>query len=149
VDKGSYHRTHSAYAVSALHESLRIVLADGLAKRAHAYRTHEAVLRAALEAMGCEVTSNMTSLVVLNLPPALAGREMELVQNCRARDFGIWPTLSAPVQVRIGILNLLDRGVITKIVRLFAEALEELGGEVDHDSVTAILDSRYGTCVAA
>ena len=64
----------------------------------------------ALEAMGCEVTSNMTSLVVLNLPPALAGREMELVQNCRARDFGIWPTLSAPVQVRIGILNLLDRG---------------------------------------
>lgn len=149
VDKGSYHRTHSAYAVSALHESLRIVLADGLAKRAHAYRTHEAVLREALGAMGCEVTSNMTSLVVLNLPPALAGREMELVQNCRARDFGIWPTLSAPVQVRIGILNLLDRGVITKIVRLFAEALEELGGEVDHDSVTAILDSRYGTCVAA
>ncbi len=151
VDKGSYHRTHSAYAVSALHESLRIVLADGLAKRAHAYRTHEAVLREALQAMGCEVTSNMTSLVVLNLPPALAGgREMELVQNCRARDFGIWPTLSAPpVQVRIGILNLLDRGVITRIVRLFAEALEELGGEVDHDSVTTILDSRYGTCVAA
>ena len=39
--------------------------------------------------MGCEVTSNMTSLVVLNLPGALKGREMELVQNCRAQGFGI------------------------------------------------------------
>lgn len=149
VDKGSYHRTHSAYAVSAFHESLRLALQDGLAKRAHSYRTHEAVLREALTAMGCEVTSNMTSLVVLNLPPALAGREMELVQNCRAQGFGIWPTLSAPVQVRIGILNLLDRGVITKIVHLFADAMRDLGAEVDGASITAILDTRYGTSVAA
>ncbi|MBO9465061.1 alanine--glyoxylate aminotransferase family protein [Tropicibacter sp. R15_0] len=149
VDKGSYHRTHSAYAVSAFHESLRLALQDGLAKRAHSYRTHEAVLREALTAMGCEVTSNMTSLVVLNLPPALAGREMELVQNCRAQGFGIWPTLSEPVQVRIGILNLLDRGVITKIVHLFADAMRDLGAEVDDASITTILDTRYGTSVAA
>ena len=149
VEKGTYHRTHSAYAVSAFHESLRLALQEGLAKRARLYRTHEAVLREALTAMGCEVTSNMTSLVVLNLPPALAGREMELVQNCRAQGFGIWPTLSAPVQVRIGILNLLDRGVITKIVRLFAEAMRDLGAEVDQGNIDALLDSRYGTCVAA
>ncbi len=149
VEKGSYHRTHSAYAVSAFHESLRLALAETLAKRAHAYRTHEAVLREALTAMGCEVTSNMTSLVVLNLPPSLAGREMELVQNCRAQGFGIWPTLSEPVQVRIGILNLLDRGVITRIVRLFAEAMHNLGADVDQANIDAILDSRYGTCVAA
>ncbi|SMX27742.1 Purine catabolism protein PucG [Pelagimonas phthalicica] len=149
VDKGSYHRTHSAYAVSAFHESLRLALQDGLAKRAHSYRTHEAVLREALTAMGCEVTSNMTSLVVLNLPPALAGREMELVQNCRAQGFGIWPTLSEPVQVRIGILNLLDRGVISKIVHLFADAMRDLGAEVDGASIAAILDTRYGTSVAA
>ena len=77
----------------------------------------------AVEMMGCEVTSNMTSLVVLNLPPDFAGREMELVQACRAQNFGIWPTLSAPVQVRIGILNQLSSNAISDIAVRFAEAM--------------------------
>ncbi|MFY2824496.1 aminotransferase [Ruegeria sp. MALMAid1280] len=149
VEKGTYHRTHSGYAVAAFHESLRLTLAEGLAKRSASYRTHEKVLRDAVAAMGCEVTSDMPSLVVLNLPPELAGREMELVQNCRARGFGIWPTLSAPVQVRIGILNQLNRQAVSRIVRLFAEALRELGAEVDRDAIEALLESRYGTSIAA
>ena len=91
----------------------------------------------------------MPSLVVLNLPPELAGREMELVQNCRARGFGIWPTLSAPVQVRIGILNQLNRQAVSRIVRLFAEAMRELGGNVDFEEIEALLESRYGTSIAA
>ena len=94
VEKGTYHRTHSAYAIAAFHEALRITLSQGLAARAADYVYHENALRAAVEAMGCEVTSNMTSLIVLNLPKDLAGREMELVQHCRAQNFGIWPTLS-------------------------------------------------------
>jgi len=49
-----------------------------------------------VEAMGCEVTSNMSSLVVLNLPGKLAGKEKDLVAGCRAHGFGIWPTLSEP-----------------------------------------------------
>ncbi|WP_420583695.1 aminotransferase [Ruegeria sp.] len=149
AEKGTYHRTHSGYAVAAFHEALRLTLQEGLAKRAAAYRTHEKVLRDAVIEMGCHVTSDMPSLIVLNLPPELAGREMELVQNCRARGFGIWPTLSAPVQVRIGILNQLNREAVSRIVRLFADAIRELGGQVDADAIEALLESRYGTSIAA
>ncbi len=149
VEKGTYHRTHSGYAVAAFHESLRLTLQETLAARADAYRTHEAALREAVAAMGCEVTSNMTSLVVLNLPGALAGREMELVQNCRAEGFGIWPTLSAPVQVRIGILNQLNPTAIREIVRRFADAMRALGAEVDHAAIDGILDKHYAPAIAA
>ncbi|WP_425037281.1 aminotransferase class V-fold PLP-dependent enzyme [Primorskyibacter sp. S187A] len=149
VEKGVYHRTHSAYAVSAFHEALRINLADGLTQRAQDYVFHEKALRDAVTTMGCEVTSNMTSLVVLNLPPAFAGREMELVQNCRASGFGIWPTLSAPVQVRIGILNLLTQAAITEIVTKFAEAMNDLGAEVDINAITAQLETHYHSRIAA
>lgn len=139
VEKGTYHRTHSGYAVAAFHESLRLTLQEGLATRAAKYRRYEAALREAVTAMGCEVTSNMTSLVVLNLPPNLAGREMELVQNCRAQGFGIWPTLSAPVQVRIGILNQLTDAAIEDIVGRFAAAMREMGGTVDQTAIDAAL----------
>ena len=44
---------------------------------------HEKALRRAAEAMGCDVTSNTTSLIVLNLPGKLAGKEKELVAGCR------------------------------------------------------------------
>lgn len=149
MDKGTYHRTHSAYAVAAFHEALRITLQQGVANRAKDYAYHEAALRRAVEALGCEVTSNMTSLVVLNLPGDLRGREMELVQNCRARNFGIWPTLSAPVQVRIGILNLLSRAAVTDIVTRFAEAIRELGGAGDEATALAALDAHYDNAIAA
>jgi hypothetical protein len=99
--------------------------------------------------MGCEVTSNMTSLIVLNLPKDLAGREMELVQHCRAQNFGIWPTLSEPVQVRIGILNLLTRDSVTEIVNRFAQAIRDLGGNVDEDLVHETLTTSYERAVAA
>ncbi len=149
VEKGTYHRTHSAYAVSAFHEALRICLQQTISQRAADYSFHEAALREAVQAMGCEVTSNMPSLVVLNLPEALAGREMELVQHCRAQNFGIWPTLSEPVQVRIGILNLLSEAAITDIVRRFAVALRELGGDVNQAQVDAVLQRHYGRAIAA
>lgn len=149
VEKGAYHRTHSAYAVSAFHEALRINLAEGLSRRAQDYAFHEQALREAVSAMGCEVTSNMTSLVVLNLPPSLAGREMELVQNCRADGFGIWPTLSAPVQVRIGILNLLSQSAITEIVTRFAQAMTDLGADLDIDTILAGLNDHYQSRIAA
>lgn len=149
VEKGTYHRTHSAYAVAAFHEALRLTLEEGRAARAASYALYEAALRDAVEAMGCEVTSNMTSLVVLNLPGDLAGREMELVQACRAEGFGIWPTLSQPVQVRIGILNQLSVAAVTDIVMRFAEAVRKLGGDVDFDTIQARLDSRFKTAFAA
>ncbi|MEM1076000.1 MAG: aminotransferase [Pseudomonadota bacterium] len=149
VGKGTYHRTHSAYAVSAFHEALRICLQQGIAERASDYIFHEAVLRDSVEAMGCTVTSNMPSLIVLNLPDALAGREMELVQHCRAQNFGIWPTLSEPVQVRIGILNLLTEAAISDIVNRFAEALRDLGASVDQNQLDGIINQHYGASVAA
>ena len=149
VEKGTYHRTHSAYAVAAFHESLRIALAQGVAQRAEEYAYHEAALRAAVQAMGCNVTSNMTSLVVLNLPGDLAGREMELVQACRSQGFGIWPTLSEPVQIRIGILNLLNRTAITDIVTRFGDAIRALGGTVDQTAVDDALAGHYAKAIAA
>lgn len=146
---GVYHRTHSAYAVSAFHEALRITLQQTVAERAKQYAFHEAALRDAVTAMGCKVTSNMTSLVVLNLPDGLAGREKELVQSARSKGFGIWPTLSEPVQVRIGILNLLNQRAVTEIVERFADELTAMGANIDMETVRAGLDRHYKTAVAA
>lgn len=149
VEKGGYHRTHSGYAVAAFHEALRITLQHGLAQRASDYIFHERALREAVTAMGCTVTSNMTSLVVLNLPENMSGREMELVQMCREDGFGIWPTLSAPVQVRIGILNQLSRSAITEIVTRFATAMTKLGTDVNVDQVQKNIDGYYMQSIAA
>jgi aspartate aminotransferase-like enzyme len=151
VDKPTYHRTHSAYAVAAFHEALRLTLAETVAVRAERYTEHEAALRAAVEAVGCRVTSNMTSLVVLNLPEQLAGREMDLVQHCRAQGFGIWPTLSEPVQVRIGILNQLNREAVSTIVTLFVQAMIDMGADVSIEQATEALEHHYsrGTATTA
>jgi hypothetical protein len=83
----------------------------------------------------------MTSLVVCNLPADLAGKEKELVGNCRARGFAIWPTLSEPTQVRIGILNQLTPAAITDIVGRFADAMIEMGAPVDKDEILGDLSS--------
>ncbi|SPJ30579.1 aminotransferase class V-fold PLP-dependent enzyme [Falsiruegeria mediterranea] len=149
AEKGTYHRTHSGYAVAAFHEALRIALEDGVANRAAEYTRHEAILREAVTVMGCDVTSDMTSLLVLDLPPAFKGREMELVQACRAQRFGIWPTLSEPVQVRIGILNLLSEKAITDIALRFGQALNDLGAHVDLTEIETLLRNRYSEALAA
>ena len=149
VAAGSYHRTHSGYAVAAFHEALRITLQHGRAQKARDYEFHEAALRQAVAAMGCEVTSNMTSLIVLNLPASMAGREKELVQSCRAVGFGIWPTLSEPVQVRIGILNQLSQPAITDIVTRYGKAMNAMGAGVDMAAVLAGLKQHYVNEMAA
>ena len=141
VAAGTYHRTHSPYAIAAFHEALRILLTYGREQKAAAYESYEAKLTRAVEAMGCEVTSNMTSLVVLNLPGKLAGSEKELVGACRAEGFGIWPTLSEPVQIRIGILNQLTDAAITDIVGRFADAMLKMGAEFDKSSIMDNLHS--------
>ena len=131
----TYHRTHSCYSVAAFHEALRILLQHGREKKAADYTYHEKALRLAVESMGCEITSNMTSLVVLNLPGKLAGLEKDLVANCREEYFGIWPTLSSPVQVRIGILNQLNQEAISDIAGRFADAMLKMGASFDKEEV--------------
>jgi aspartate aminotransferase-like enzyme len=143
VEAGTYHRTHSCYAVAAFHEALRILLTYGRAQKARDYLYHEAALKQAVTAMGCDVTSNMPSLVVLNLPGKLAGREKDLVASCRAENFGIWPTLSEPVQIRIGILNQLSVEAITDIVGRFADAMLKMGAEFDKQAVMDGLAEYY------
>lgn len=142
VDAGTYHRTHSGYAVASFHEALRLLLDHGRAQKAADYAACEKVLREAVQAMGCEVTSNMTFLVVLNLPGDLAGREKELVGGCRAEGFGIWPTLSEPVQVRIGILNQLTKEAILDIIGRFATAMQKMGAEFDKEAIIAEADAK-------
>ncbi|MFK7858309.1 MAG: aminotransferase [Granulosicoccus sp.] len=148
VEKGTYHRTHSGYAVAAFHEALRLTLIETVSDRAASYAFHEKALKTALQSMGCVVTSNMTSLVVFNLPEPLAGREMELVQTCRQRGFGIWPTLSEPVQVRIGILNQLSQHAVTDIVTRFAGVMQEAGANVDLDKLHSVLANYYSSEMA-
>ena len=113
-----YHRTHSAYAVAAFHEALRILLTHGRAQKAADYAFHEKALRTAVEEMGCEVTSNMTSLVVLNLPGDLKGREKELVTGCREENFCIWPTSR------------------------FADAVIKMGADIDKATVMKNLEAN-------
>jgi len=137
VAAGTYHRTHSAYAVASYHEALRLLLQHGRAQKAADYAACEKVLSEAVSAMGCDVTSNMTSLIVLNLPGEFAGREKELVGNCRAAGFGIWPTLSEPVQIRIGILNQLTNASLTDIINRFADAMQAMGVKFDKASIMA------------
>jgi aspartate aminotransferase-like enzyme len=145
VAAGTYHRTHSGYAVAAFHEALRILLGYGREQKARDYLYHEAALKQAVTAMGCEVTSNMPSLIVLDLPGKLAGQEKDLVAGCRADNFGIWPTLSEPVQIRIGILNQLTVEAITEIAGRFADAMLERGAEFDKQAVMNGLAEYYGT----
>lgn len=144
VDAPGYHQTHSCYAVASFHEALRLSLEYGKAQKAADYKFHESVLREAVASMGCKVTSNMTSLVVLNLPDGLAGREKELVQGCRAEGFCIWPTLSEPVQVRIGILNQLSEDAVTTIVSKFADAMIAMGAnDIKKGAVLGQIKARF------
>jgi len=145
VEAAAYHRTHSGYAVASFHEALRLLLAHGRAQKAADYAFFEKGLRQAIEAMGCEVTSNMTSLVVCNLPDELAGREKELVGACRAEGFGIWPTLSEPVQVRVGILNQLTNDAITDIVGRYADAMLKMGADFSKQDILAGLADYLGS----
>jgi aspartate aminotransferase-like enzyme len=143
VAAGTYHRTHSGYAVAAFHEALRILLGYGRAQKAKDYLYHEAAMKLAVTAMGCDVTSDMPSLIVLNLPGKLAGREKDLVGGCRAENFCIWPTLSEPVQIRIGILNQLSVEAITDIAGRFADAMLKMGAKFDKQAVMNGLAEYY------
>ncbi len=135
VETPAYHRTHSGYAVASFHEALRLLLQHGRAQKAADYAFYEQGLRNAVERMGCRVTSNMTSLVVFNLPEAFEGQEKDLVNGCRAEGFAIWPTLSEPTQIRIGILNQLTPEAINDIVGRFADAMIKLGVDVDKGAI--------------
>ena len=141
----TYHRTHSCYSVAAFHEALRILLQHGRKQKAADYTHHEKALRLAVEAMGCEVTSNMTSLVVLNLPGKLAGLEKDLIAKCREENFGIWPTLSSPIQVRIGILNQLNQEAISDIAGRFADAMLKMGASFNKEKVMQELAEYFSS----
>ena len=141
VETAAYHRTHSGYAVASFHEALRLLLQHGREQKAADYAFFEKGLRQAIEAMGCKITSNMTSLVVFDLPDAFSGHEKELVTGCREAGFAIWNTLSEPAQIRVGILNHLNFETINDIVGRFADAMIKMGAEVDKDRILDDLNS--------
>ncbi len=140
VETAAYHRTHSGYAVASFHEALRLLLQHGREQRAADYAFYEAGLSNAIKAMGCKVTSNMSSLVVFDLPAEFEGKEKELVTGCRAAGFAIWNTLSEPAQIRIGILNQLTVPILNDIVGRFADAMIEMGATVDKTQVLGDLN---------
>ncbi len=70
--------------------------------------------------------------------------ENELVKDCRERGFAIWPTLSEPVQVRIGILNQLSKTAIREIVIRFADAMARMGAQgIDKAGVLNQVAARF------
>ncbi len=142
VETAAYHRTHSGYAVASFHEALRLLLQHGREQKSADYAFYEQGLRTAVESMGCTVTSNMTSLLVFDLPAEFEGREKELVQGCRAAGFAIWNTLSDPPQVRVGILNQLTPEAISDIVGRFADAMLALGAKFDKTLVLQALHNH-------
>jgi aspartate aminotransferase-like enzyme len=141
VETAAYHRTHSGYAVASFHEALRLLLQHGREQKAADYAFFEQGLRSAIEAMGCKVPSNMTSLVVFDLPDAFTGHEKSLVTGCREAGFAIWNTLSEPAQIRVGILNHLNFETINEIVGRFADAMIEMGAEVNKQQILDDLNS--------
>ena len=141
AETAAYHRTHSGYAVASFHEALRLLLQHGREQKAADYAFFEKGLSDAIRAMGCRVTSNMTSLVVFDLPEAFEGKEKELVTGCRAAGFAIWNTLSEPAQIRVGILNHLNFDTINEIVGRFADAMIEMGAEVNKELILDDLNS--------
>jgi hypothetical protein len=60
-----------------------------------------------------------------------------------AQGFGIWPTLSEPVQVRIGILNQLSPEQIAEITSRFADAMLAMGADFGKQKVMKQLKSYY------
>ena len=145
VETAAYHRTHSGYAVASFHEALRLLLQHGRKQKAADYAFFEKGLRTAIEAMGCKVTSNMTSLVVFDLPDAFTGHEKALVTGCREAGFAIWNTLSEPAQIRVGILNHLNFETINEIVGRFADAMIKMGAEVNKQQILDDLNSYLST----
>lgn len=140
------HRSHSNNAVAAFHEALRLLLVNGREKNAADYEFYESLLKEAVEEMGCEVTSNTVNPLVLNLPGDFVGRERELIQYCRAEGFDIWPTLSEPEKIRIGILNQLSQAGLCDIVSRFCSAMRRLGVVVDKLSIMEKIDRRFSQC---
>ena len=69
------------------------------------------------------------------------------MQGARAQGFGIWPTLSEPVQVRIGILNQLSPEQSNEITSRFADAMLAMGAEFDKQKVMNKLKSYYAKAV--
>ena len=145
VETAAYHRTHSGYAVASFHEALRLLLQHGRKQKAADYAFFEKGLRSAIEAMGCKVTSNMTSLVVFDLPDAFTGQEKALVTGCREAGFAIWNTLSEPAQIRVGILNHLNFDTINDIVGRLADAMIDTGIELDKQQILDDLNSYLAT----
>ncbi len=145
VDIAAYHRTHSGYAVASFHEALRLLLQHGRKQKVVDYAFYEEGLRNAISEMGCKVTSNMTSLVVFDLPEEFEGKEKELVTGCRASGFAIWNTLSEPAQIRIGILNQLTSAAINDIVGRFIDAMVDMGAPVDKGRILENLNTHLGS----
>ncbi len=141
VETAAYHRTHSGYAIASFHEALRLLLLHGRKQKAADYVFYEKGLRNAVEAMGCQITSNMPSLLVFDLPAEFEGKEKELVTGCRAAGFAIWNTLSEPAQIRIGILNQLTVPTLNDIVGRFADAMIKMGVSVDKTKILGDLNS--------
>ena len=73
---------------------------------------------------------------------------MEFVTYCLSQNFGIWPTLSLPTQVRVGILNLLSNADINDIVPRFGAALVDLVGSFDVAEVDQLIGSLQASLAA-
>ncbi len=67
------------------------------------------------------------------------GKKIIYFPTSRAEGFGIWPTLSEPVQIRVGILNQLTDAALTDIVGRLSDAMLKMGASFDKDSVMSNL----------
>jgi alanine-glyoxylate transaminase / serine-glyoxylate transaminase / serine-pyruvate transaminase len=122
----AYHHTAPINMNYALHEALRIVLADGLETRWDRHRRNHLLLRAGLEAMGVEyAVAEEYRLPMLNAVRIPAGVDDKAVRAQLLNDFGIEIGGGlGPMAGKTWRIGLMGETSTERNVLLFLAALE-------------------------
>jgi alanine-glyoxylate transaminase/serine-glyoxylate transaminase/serine-pyruvate transaminase len=121
-----YHHTAPVNMTYALHESLRIVLEEGLAQRIARHEKNHRALRAGLEAMGLKYIPQR-SLTTLNCVAVPAGVDDARVRRRLLDEFGIEIGAGlGPFKGKGWRIGLMGHASTRRNVTLFLAALDTL-----------------------
>ncbi|MFB6070436.1 MAG: alanine--glyoxylate aminotransferase family protein [Halanaeroarchaeum sp.] len=136
-DERAYHHTAPITNVYAIREGLRLVAEEGIEERWERHREMAGAIKAAVEAMGLELNPEdeywLPSLNAVRVPDGVTdGAVIEyLLEEYDIEIAGGLGDLSGDV-FRIGCMGHSCRpGNVSFLVTAFADALDELGADVD------------------
>ncbi|RMG40439.1 MAG: alanine--glyoxylate aminotransferase family protein [Planctomycetota bacterium] len=146
----TYHHTAPINMNYALHEALRLVLAEGLESRWRRHTTNHRALRAGLEAMGLRFfVAAEHRLPMLNAVWVPEGCDEAAVRRQLLRDFGIEIGAGlGPVKGKVWRIGLMGASCCPRNVLLLLAALEQClkrqGLDVESGAATAAAADAYG-----